>query len=67
LKRHAFVNGIAFTCLSIRQSFVSPDKEVLRKEIVYTKKCIEPAAQMGIPVFPPLRLFTERSTPWSVY
>src|SRR4026208_567897 len=28
LKRHAFVNGIAFTCLSIHQSFVSPDKEV---------------------------------------
>src|SRR4051812_28571959 len=24
LKRHAFVNGIAFTCLSIHQSFVSP-------------------------------------------
>src|SRR4051812_20979219 len=32
LKRHAFVNGIAFTCLSIHQSFVSPDKEFLRKE-----------------------------------
>src|SRR5690349_5954542 len=49
LKRHAFVNGIAFTCLSIHQSFVSPDKEFLKKEIDHTKKCIELAARMGIP------------------
>jgi L-ribulose-5-phosphate 3-epimerase len=49
LKRHAFVNGIAFTCLSIHQSFVSPDKEFLKKEIEHTKKCIELAAKMGIP------------------
>ena len=26
LKKHAFENGITFTCLSIHQSFVSPDK-----------------------------------------
>ena len=49
LKRHAFLNGIAFTCLSIHQSFVSPDKEFLAKEIEHTKKCIELAANMGIP------------------
>jgi sugar phosphate isomerase/epimerase len=49
LKRHAFINGIAFTCLSIHQSFVSPDKEFLKKEIEHTKKCIELAAKMGIP------------------
>jgi L-ribulose-5-phosphate 3-epimerase len=49
LKRHAFVNGIAFTCLSIHQSFVSPDKEFLKKEIEHTKRCIELAAKMGIP------------------
>lgn len=49
LKKHAFVNGIAFTCLSIHQSFVSPDKEFLKKEIDHTKKCIELAARMGIP------------------
>jgi sugar phosphate isomerase/epimerase len=48
LKKHAFVNGIAFTCLSIHQSFVSPDKEFLSKEIEHTKKCIELAAKMGI-------------------
>ena len=49
LKRHAFLNGIAFTCLSIHQSFVSPDKDVLRKEIEHTIKCIALAAEMGIP------------------
>ncbi len=49
LKKHAFVNGIAFTCLSIHQSFVSPDKEILKKEIEHTKKCIALAAGMGIP------------------
>jgi len=49
LKRHAFVNGIAFTCLSIHQSFVSPDKEFLKKEIEHTKDCIKLAADMGIP------------------
>lgn len=49
LKKHAFVNGIAFTCLSIHQTFVSPDKEVLIKEIEHTKKCIALAADMGIP------------------
>jgi sugar phosphate isomerase/epimerase len=49
LKRRAYLNGIAFTCLSIHQSFVTPDKEILRKEIEHTKKCIELAAKMGIP------------------
>jgi len=49
LKRQAFENGIAFTCLSIHQGFVSPDKDVLRKEIEHTKKCIALAAAMGIP------------------
>jgi sugar phosphate isomerase/epimerase len=49
LKRHAFVNGIAFTCLSIHQSFVSPDKEFLKKEIEHTRNCIRLAAKMGIP------------------
>jgi sugar phosphate isomerase/epimerase len=48
LKRRAYLNGIAFTCLSIHQSFVSPDKEFLKKEIEHTKHCIELAAKMGI-------------------
>src|SRR5688500_14180005 len=29
IKKHAFVNSIALTCLSIHQSFVSPDREFL--------------------------------------
>ena len=49
LKKQAFVNGIAFTCLSIHQSFVTPDQEVLKKEVAHTIKCIELAARMGIP------------------
>jgi len=49
LKKHAFLNGITFTCLSIHQSFVSPDKEFLKKEIDHTKRCIALAAKMGIP------------------
>jgi len=49
LKRRAYLNGITFTCLSIHQSFVSPDKEILKKEIEHTRKCIELAAKMGIP------------------
>jgi L-ribulose-5-phosphate 3-epimerase len=49
LKKHAFLNGIAFTCLSIHQSFVTPDKEELKKHIEHTKHCIELAAKMGIP------------------
>ncbi len=49
LKRHAFVNGIAFTCLSIHQSFVTPDRDQFKKEIDHTIACIELAARMGIP------------------
>ena len=57
LKRRAYLNGIAFTCLSIHQGFVSPDKEFLKKEIEHTKKCIELAAKMAIPC---MRLNTGR-------
>lgn len=49
LKRHAFINGIALTCLSIHQGFVTPDKEELKKNVEHTKKCIELSAKMGIP------------------
>src|SRR5882762_10607177 len=41
LKRHAFLNGIALTCLSIHQSFITPDKDQLKKEIDHTLRCIE--------------------------
>jgi len=57
IKRHAFVNGIALTCLSIHQGFVSPDKAVLKEHIDHTIKCIELAAKMGIPC---MRLNTGR-------
>lgn len=49
LKRRAYLNGITFTCLSIHQGFVTPDKEILKQNIDKTKKCIELAAKMGIP------------------
>lgn len=49
LKRHAFVNGVDLICLSIHQNFVSPDPEVLKKQIEHTHKCIEIAHELGIP------------------
>lgn len=57
LKKQAFINGIALTCLSIHQGFVTPDKEELKKHVDHTKKCIELAAKMGIPC---MRLNTGR-------
>jgi L-ribulose-5-phosphate 3-epimerase len=49
LKRHAFLNGIDLICLSIHQSFVSPDADTRRKNVEHTRHCIELAYQMGIP------------------
>ena len=57
LKKHAFVHGIAMTCLSIHQGFVHPDAEELKKHIEHTKHCMELAAEMGIPC---MRLNTGR-------
>ncbi len=57
IKRHAFVNGIALTCLSIHQGFVTPDKEELKKNVDHTIHCIQLATKMGIPC---LRLNTGR-------
>ena len=57
LKKHAFVNGIAMTCLSIHQGFVTPDKDELKKHVEHTIHCIELAYKMGIPC---LRLNTGR-------
>jgi sugar phosphate isomerase/epimerase len=57
LKKNAFVNGIAMTCLSIHQGFVTPDKEELKKHVDHTNNCIELAYKMGIPC---LRLNTGR-------
>lgn len=49
LKRHAFVNGVDLICLSIHQSFVSPDAAERQKNIDHTLHCIELAYKMGIP------------------
>lgn len=57
LKRHAFVNGIALTCLSIHQGFVTPDRTELQKHVDHTLHCMELAATMGIPC---MRLNTGR-------
>jgi len=57
IKKHAYLNGIALTCLSIHQGFVTPDKEEMKKNVDHTNKCIEIAARMGIPC---MRLNTGR-------
>jgi sugar phosphate isomerase/epimerase len=57
IKKHAFVNGIALTCLSIHQGFVTPDKAELKTHVDHTNHCIELAYKMGIPC---LRLNTGR-------
>ena len=49
LKRHAFVNGVDLICLSIHQSFVSPDAAERQKNIDHTLHCIELAYKLGIP------------------
>lgn len=57
IKRHAFENGIALTCLSIHQGFVYPDAAERAKNVAHTIHCLELAAKMGIPS---LRLNTGR-------
>lgn len=57
LKRRALVNGLDLCGLSIHQGFVSPDKEVRKKNIDHTIKCIEMAYKLGIPC---MRLNTGR-------
>jgi L-ribulose-5-phosphate 3-epimerase len=49
LKRTAFLNGIDLICLSTHQNFVSPDAATRQKQVAHTHKCLEIAAQLGIP------------------
>lgn len=49
LKRHALSRGVALVCLSIHQDFVDPSAEERLKNVKHTIKCIELAAQLGIP------------------
>jgi len=49
LKQLAFKHGLALPMLSIHQDFVHPDIAERRKHIAHTEKCIDIAAQLGIP------------------
>lgn len=49
LKRRAFRNGLDLMGFSTHQGFVSPDAAVRQKNIDHTIRCIEIAAQLGIP------------------
>jgi sugar phosphate isomerase/epimerase len=49
LKQTAFRHAIALPMLSIHQDFVHPDATEREKHIAHTKRCIDIAAQLGIP------------------
>src|SRR5439155_8942862 len=49
LKRHAFLNGIDLICVSTHQTFVSPKREEIDKNVEHTNKCIELAYELGAP------------------
>jgi sugar phosphate isomerase/epimerase len=48
-KRRAFLLGLDLCGFSTHQTFLSPDKEVRRKNVDHTIRCIEMAYAMGIP------------------
>jgi L-ribulose-5-phosphate 3-epimerase len=49
LKRQAFNRSLDLVMLSIHQGFVYPDKAERRKNVEHTERCIDIAAQLGIP------------------
>jgi sugar phosphate isomerase/epimerase len=49
LKQRAFRNGLDLCGFSTHQGFVSPDKDVRKKNIDHTIHCIELAYKLGIP------------------
>jgi L-ribulose-5-phosphate 3-epimerase len=49
LKRQAFNRGLDLVMLSIHQGFVYLDKAERRKNVEHTERCIDIAAQLGIP------------------
>jgi L-ribulose-5-phosphate 3-epimerase len=49
LKQQAFRRGLDLVMLSIHQDFVFPDPAERKKHIEHTEKCIDIAAQFGIP------------------
>jgi sugar phosphate isomerase/epimerase len=49
LKRRAFLGGLALCGFSTHQGFLSPSKEVRKKNVDHTLHCIELAYALGIP------------------
>lgn len=49
LKKMAFESGLSLPLLSIHQDFVFPDASERQKHIDHTKRCMDVAAQLGIP------------------
>ena len=49
LKRRAFVLGLDLCGFSTHHGFLSPDRDVRRKNVEHTVHCIELAYQLGIP------------------
>ncbi|HCO96683.1 MAG TPA: xylose isomerase, partial [Phycisphaerales bacterium] len=50
LKRTALINGVDLCCMSTHQGFLSPDKNKRRANIDLTKRQIEIAYKLGIPI-----------------
>lgn len=50
LKQAAFRAGLSLPMLSIHQDFVDPDPAARQKDVEHTKRCLELAARLGIPV-----------------
>lgn len=50
LKQRALINGLDLCCMSTHQGFVSPDKAKRQKNIDHTRKCIDIAARLGVPI-----------------
>jgi sugar phosphate isomerase/epimerase len=49
LKRHAFLHGVDLIAFSIHQDFVDPSPEYRSAQVAHTHKCIEIAAELGVP------------------
>jgi L-ribulose-5-phosphate 3-epimerase len=49
LKQAAFRHGLSLPMLSIHQDFVSPKPAERAEHVAHTKRCVDLAAQMGIP------------------
>jgi L-ribulose-5-phosphate 3-epimerase len=50
IKRTALINGVDLCCMSTHQGFLSPDKNKRRDNIDLTKRQVEIAYKLGIPI-----------------